>query len=144
MNSFLFLDSILFIASIYFLQRIISKRRSLPPGPRGLPLIGNVFDMPSDRPWLTFAKWADIYGMRTTIGFLILLTRSIFIRRRLFTINVWSIFHRPQLTSRRLRTPRQTKRHLLRTSQDGDGWRAHGLERHNRPSFLRGNFPFAP
>ncbi|KAK0470764.1 cytochrome P450 [Armillaria novae-zelandiae] len=62
MNSFLFLDSILFIASIYFLQRIISKRRSLPPGPRGLPLIGNVFDMPSDRPWLTFAKWADIYG----------------------------------------------------------------------------------
>ncbi|KAK0200101.1 cytochrome P450 [Desarmillaria ectypa] len=62
MNSFLFLDCILFVASIYFLQCIISRRRSLPPGPRGLPLIGNVFDMPSDRPWLTFAKWSDIWG----------------------------------------------------------------------------------
>ncbi|KAK0222302.1 cytochrome P450 [Armillaria fumosa] len=63
MASFLFLDYVLFIASIYFLQRLVSKRNApLPPGPRGYPLIGNIFDMPTDRPWLTFSRWAEIWG----------------------------------------------------------------------------------
>ncbi len=63
MASFLFLDYVLFIASIYFLQRLVSKRHApLPPGPRGYPLIGNIFDMPTDRPWLTFSSWAEIWG----------------------------------------------------------------------------------
>lgn len=35
---------------------------SLPPGPKGLPIIGNVLDMPSEKDWLTFAHWGDIYG----------------------------------------------------------------------------------
>ena len=43
------------------------RRRSaapLPPGPRGYPLVGNFFDMPSlqSQNWLTFAKWGEIYG----------------------------------------------------------------------------------
>ncbi|KAK0190089.1 cytochrome P450 [Armillaria mellea] len=33
-----------------------------PPGPRGLPLAGNLLDMPSEKEWLTFAEWGDIYG----------------------------------------------------------------------------------
>lgn len=35
----------------------------LPPGPRGLPLIGNVFDLPQSQPWMKFSEWGDTYGL---------------------------------------------------------------------------------
>jgi hypothetical protein len=34
----------------------------LPPGPKGYPLIGNVFDMPADEPWLVCDEWRKTYG----------------------------------------------------------------------------------
>ncbi|KAF4609943.1 hypothetical protein D9613_010304 [Agrocybe pediades] len=34
----------------------------LPPGPEGLPVIGNVLDMPSKNEWLTFAEWGKRWG----------------------------------------------------------------------------------
>ncbi|KAK0469518.1 cytochrome P450 [Desarmillaria tabescens] len=34
----------------------------LPPGPKGLPLIGNLWDIPAEYPWLTYAKWSASYG----------------------------------------------------------------------------------
>lgn len=34
----------------------------LPPGPRGLPFIGNVIGPDPDAPWLTYAEWAKQYG----------------------------------------------------------------------------------
>ncbi|KAG1892829.1 cytochrome P450 [Suillus subluteus] len=33
-----------------------------PPGPPGLPLVGNVLDIPQVKPWLTFTKWGKKYG----------------------------------------------------------------------------------
>ncbi|KAF7344988.1 Cytochrome P450 [Mycena venus] len=38
------------------------KNRRLPPGPKGYPVIGNVFDMPASQSWKTFAKWGERYG----------------------------------------------------------------------------------
>ena len=33
-----------------------------PPGPKGLPLIGNILDMPQSHEWLTYSKWAQQWG----------------------------------------------------------------------------------
>ena len=38
------------------------KDLPLPPGPKGYPLIGNLFDFPLANPWLVYQKWCDIYG----------------------------------------------------------------------------------
>ncbi|KAH9851148.1 cytochrome P450 [Lenzites betulinus] len=34
----------------------------LPPGPKGLPLLGNLFDIPRRSAWTTFADWSREYG----------------------------------------------------------------------------------
>lgn len=48
----------------------VRKTPNKPPGPRGLPLIGNVLDMPGGRAWESFAKMSETYGplLSLTIG----------------------------------------------------------------------------
>ncbi|THU98501.1 cytochrome P450 [Dendrothele bispora CBS 962.96] len=48
---------------VYLSQQ--GKRKSpapLPPGPKGLPLLGNVADLPQTQPWVTFAEFGRKYG----------------------------------------------------------------------------------
>ncbi|KAG1874758.1 cytochrome P450 [Suillus subalutaceus] len=49
---------------VYLLMRVFKKKNPAPypPGPPGLPLVGNVLDIPQAKPWLTFAKWGKMYG----------------------------------------------------------------------------------
>jgi hypothetical protein len=35
---------------------------TFPPGPKGLPLIGNLRDLPKDYEWLTYEKWGQELG----------------------------------------------------------------------------------
>lgn len=62
------LHVVLIAVAIYLLVQIISvKRRSsslpLPPGPRPLPLLGNLLDFPNEGPeWLHWAKHKETYG----------------------------------------------------------------------------------
>ncbi|KZT12691.1 cytochrome P450 [Laetiporus sulphureus 93-53] len=37
-------------------------RRSLPPGPRRIPIIGNALAIPKFDPWITFSRWQKTYG----------------------------------------------------------------------------------
>ena len=39
-----------------------AERRLLPPGPDGYPLIGNLFDIPTEKGWVTYASMGYKYG----------------------------------------------------------------------------------
>ncbi|KII86266.1 hypothetical protein PLICRDRAFT_93731 [Plicaturopsis crispa FD-325 SS-3] len=59
------LSTLLAGLAIYLLQRVAGKakrRASLPPGPTGLPLVGNLFDIPTSNQWIKFAEWGKKYG----------------------------------------------------------------------------------
>lgn len=49
---------------IALLGLYIRQRNALPypPGPKGLPLLGNVADVPPKRQWVQYAQWAREFG----------------------------------------------------------------------------------
>lgn len=60
-RSFYFASSILISAFIYWLRPRARPKRPLPPGPRKLPLLGNLLDVPAKEQWLTFTNWGKDY-----------------------------------------------------------------------------------
>jgi hypothetical protein len=46
---------------IYSFYKSVALRAILPPGPRGFPLVGNLFDI-SPRMWESFTEWKKKYG----------------------------------------------------------------------------------
>ncbi|KAK7695619.1 hypothetical protein QCA50_000255 [Cerrena zonata] len=63
-SSLFILDTTLVALGLYILrQYLISRNRPpVPPGPKGLPLVGNVLDMPTSYEWLAIAKWTKRWG----------------------------------------------------------------------------------
>ncbi|KAI6122251.1 cytochrome P450 [Pisolithus croceorrhizus] len=43
-------------------NRTLSDGLPLPPGPRGLPLVGSLFDIDIAAPWTTYERWAKHFG----------------------------------------------------------------------------------
>ncbi|PPR02448.1 hypothetical protein CVT24_001997 [Panaeolus cyanescens] len=52
----------IFLFAILSIYRFFKSNPSLPPGPKGLPFIGNALDMPTQKEWLKFAQWGEIFG----------------------------------------------------------------------------------
>ncbi|GJE96497.1 cytochrome P450 [Phanerochaete sordida] len=49
------------LAISWLVTRWLRPRHRYPPGPRGLPLVGSVFDVPTKDGWLVFRDWARKY-----------------------------------------------------------------------------------
>ena len=63
----------LFFSLVLFKQRKKSRDGNpnglpLPPGPKGYPLIGNLFNMPIYKPWIVYDEWSKIYGKTFVIN----------------------------------------------------------------------------
>ena len=44
------------------------KKRSLPPGPIGLPLLGNAHQLPKGKLWVGLSEWVKVYGQSHCLG----------------------------------------------------------------------------
>jgi len=70
--SFLHLADLGFASlAVFILYSLFSqsrRRAPLPPGPKGLPLVGNVLDMPTQQEWKTFAQWGETWGTHSLFG----------------------------------------------------------------------------
>ncbi len=45
-----------------FVIRNTLLRGPLPPGPYGIPLLGNALNMAKPRPWIKYTEWSRQYG----------------------------------------------------------------------------------
>ncbi|CAA7270591.1 unnamed protein product [Cyclocybe aegerita] len=82
---------------------VLSQRRgNLPPGPRGLPIIGNLLNVPLKHPWRVYARWAqkyqsDILSLRIPGATLIILNKGSIVND-LFSKRALIYSDRPQST----------------------------------------------
>ena len=51
----------------FLVMRTGKRRLPYPPGPRRLPIIGNLFSMPSREEWITYVKWSKECGMERPV-----------------------------------------------------------------------------
>ena len=57
--------SLLLLVSFIYATR---KRLRMPPGPLGVPLLGNKHQMPAVKPWVKFAELNKTYGESLVMG----------------------------------------------------------------------------
>ena len=62
-SDYLAILATLIVTAFIHIRRIQKRSTLLPPGPKKLPLLGNLFDLPTSHEWLTYAKLCKEYSM---------------------------------------------------------------------------------
>ena len=73
MSSSVYVLAIAAAVAFVYLVRLRSRNPKglpVPPGPRGLPFIGAIYDVPQDVAWRTFQDWSKKYGKSLSLCFL--------------------------------------------------------------------------
>ena len=87
------------LCAVILKATFITHRRNpgglpLAPGPKGLPIIGNLLDMPLDKPWLIYNEWSKTYG-KISLRLIFPTNNLIFVSRRHGVFRgSWAIFSR--------------------------------------------------
>ncbi|KAK7462288.1 hypothetical protein VKT23_007888 [Stygiomarasmius scandens] len=109
------------ILALFYLRKKNPDAR-YPPGPRGIPILGNLFQLNPKASWRTFAKWGELYGPITYINvagqpIVILNTKK---------VAVDLLEHRASITSERPRlivASEATGNHNIGLIRYGERWR---------------------
>lgn len=64
---FLGISLLISLLVLVWARRVRSSRGSLPPGPPGLPVLGNILNMTNHEMWRRVFCWSKIYGELTPI-----------------------------------------------------------------------------
>lgn len=105
------LAAVLFLVSIWAIHGY--KRRgglSYPPGPRPLPLIGNLLNIPKDSSWLAYTQFSKTYG--TSIYFSEAPSDRNYRRYRIFP-RLWTGYRHLELDQSSQGLAREECRYLL-------------------------------
>ena len=51
-----------FLAFSILYYRAKQRKLPFPPGPKRLPVVGNLLDMPAGAEWITYTRWGKLYG----------------------------------------------------------------------------------
>ena len=56
--------ALLVAVGLVLIVRLFQPKSKLPtpPGPKRLPIVGNIHQFPKEKEWLAYSKWAEEYG----------------------------------------------------------------------------------
>ncbi|KAF7348414.1 O-methylsterigmatocystin oxidoreductase [Mycena sanguinolenta] len=118
------LTSILFVVASLLRGWRTTIRLPFPPGPKPKFLLGNLFDIPSEQPWLTYTKWGKQYGdvvHLQVFGNHILILNSAKAATELLEKRAILYSDRPTIPM----VPLSGAEWMLLLMQHGDRWREH-------------------
>ncbi|EMD32742.1 hypothetical protein CERSUDRAFT_58113, partial [Gelatoporia subvermispora B] len=61
---------LLCIVVLFALRSARKAQKPVPPGPKGWPIIGNFFDLPTSEPHVAASRWRSQYGDITSLNVL--------------------------------------------------------------------------